>query len=78
MEQKNLEEKLEKARMLAGEEAQKIKKELREAIKKAQSFLKKNPEKTALISAGIGATVGAFLAGLVSGKKNSKAKKRKK
>jgi len=63
---------------VAGQEAVKIKKELSEAVKKAQNFIKKNPEKTALISAGIGATVGAFLTGLMSsGKKNKKKAKKK-
>lgn len=73
-----MEKNLGKVKDLAGQEAAKIKKELAEAVKKAQAFVKKNPAKTALISAGVGAAVGAFLAGLARGSQKNKKKTKKK
>lgn len=56
---------------------QKIKKEFKEVVEKTSTFVKKNPEKTVLISAGIGAMVGAFLSDLFV-KKEKTLKKSKK
>lgn len=56
---------------------EKIKEELKDAKEKAGGFVKKNPQKTALISAGIGATLGAFLSNVFT-KKYKKSKKGKK
>lgn len=43
--------------------------EMAKAAKKVEQFVKKNPEKAAIISAGIGAAVGAAVAALVAKKK---------
>ncbi|EKE21286.1 MAG: hypothetical protein ACD_7C00298G0005 [uncultured bacterium] len=55
---------------VAMKEINKIKKEMEVTSKKVETFIKKNPEKAAIIAAGIGAALGT-VAGLfmASGKK---------
>ena len=60
---------IEKAKKLAEKEIEKVKKELGGAAKKVEDYMKKNPEKSAMISAGIGAAIGATLAALLKGRK---------
>ena len=62
----------EKAEKMVEKEIDKIKKEMEKAVKKASDFAKKNPERAALISAGIGATLGAALAMFISEKSKKK------
>ncbi len=59
---------------IAEKEIAKAKKELENAGKKIEEYTKKNPEKAAMISAGIGAALGAAVAVLLgsTGKKNKK------
>jgi len=62
----------EKAGKLVEKEIDKIKKEMEKAVKKASDFAKKNPERAALISAGIGAALGTALAMFISEKSKKK------
>lgn len=78
MNKAKMEKNLEKVKEVAEEEVKKVKKELLESIRKTQSFMRKNPEKIAMISAGIGATVGAFLTKLAVSKKKTAQKTKKK
>lgn len=50
-------------------EFKKIQKEMEGASKKIGAYIKKNPEKAALISAGIGAALGTVAAMLIGRKK---------
>lgn len=63
---------LEKSKVAAQKEVAKVKKELEGAYKKVDDYVKKNPEKAAMISAGVGAALGAAIALLVGGKKKKK------
>lgn len=60
---------LEKSRMQAEKELAKVKKHVDTMLKQTEDFVKKNPEKAAMISAGIGAALGAAVALLLGGKK---------
>jgi len=53
----------------AQKELAKAKIEMTKATKKVEAFVKKNPEKAAIISAGIGAAIGAAVAALIVKKK---------
>lgn len=55
----------------------KIKKEVNATSKKAEMYIKKNPAKAALISAGIGAALAGITA-LIATKKSTPVKKKKK
>ena len=57
---------------LAEKEIAKMKKEAEKTLKKAEAYAKKNPEKAALITAGIGAALGAVATALIAGGKKSK------
>ncbi len=61
---------------IAMKEFEKIQKEMELTSKKAGEYIKKNPGKAALISAGIGAALGTAVALLISqsGKKSNKKK----
>ncbi|HBI50862.1 MAG: hypothetical protein US57_C0002G0064 [Candidatus Moranbacteria bacterium GW2011_GWC2_37_73] len=61
---------------LAMKEYGKIKKQMDTTSKKVESYVKRNPEKAAAISAGIGMALGA-VAGLIAGS-NMDGKKKKK
>ncbi|EKE20249.1 MAG: hypothetical protein ACD_8C00033G0001 [uncultured bacterium] len=61
---------------LAMKEYGKIKKQMDTTAKKVEGYVKKNPEKAAAISAGIGMALGA-IAGILAGSK-MKGKKKKK
>lgn len=74
---KKQEKKIKEINSVIKSSTQKIKEEFKEVAEKTGTFVKKNPEKTALISAGIGTTVGAFLSSLLT-KKDKKSKKSKK
>ncbi|EKD58447.1 MAG: hypothetical protein ACD_56C00123G0007 [uncultured bacterium] len=56
-------------------EYEKVKKQMEKTAKQAESYMKKNPGKSALISAGIGAALAGAAALMMSGKKNSKKRK---
>jgi ABC-type sugar transport system substrate-binding protein len=58
-----------KMKAFAEKELKKAKAELAKAGKKVEDFVKKNPEKAAIISAGIGAAIGAAVAALIVKKK---------
>jgi len=56
-------------KVIARKEIAKAKVELAKAGKKVEAYIKKNPEKAAIIAAGIGAAVGAAITSLVVKKK---------
>lgn len=58
-----------KSKAMVEKEAAKMKKNINAATKKAEVFMKQNPEKAAAIAAGIGAALGATAAILLSGGK---------
>jgi ABC-type sugar transport system substrate-binding protein len=58
-----------KMKAFADKELKKAKAELAKAGKKVEDFVKKNPEKAAIISAGIGAAIGAAVAALIAKKR---------
>ena len=60
---------VDKAKKVANKEIKKLKTETNKAVKKAQALVKKNPEKAALIAAGIGAVIGATLTALIKGRR---------
>lgn len=64
-----IQQNVEKAKKMAEKEIAKVRKELGSAGKKIEDYVKKNPEKATLISAGIGAAIGAALAVMLRGKK---------
>jgi ElaB/YqjD/DUF883 family membrane-anchored ribosome-binding protein len=66
--------KLEESRKQAEKEMAKVKQHVAASIKKVDDYVKKNPEKAAVISAGIGAALGAAIALLVGSKKGGKKK----
>jgi ElaB/YqjD/DUF883 family membrane-anchored ribosome-binding protein len=68
-------EKGDELQKIAMQEYAKIKKEMASATKKVEGYVKKNPEKAALISAGIGAAIGAALAGLTVAAAKGKKKR---
>lgn len=67
-----VEKELEKSRAAVEREAAKMKKSVDAAAKKAEDFMRQNPEKAAAIAAGIGAALGAAAALLLSGGKKKK------
>jgi ElaB/YqjD/DUF883 family membrane-anchored ribosome-binding protein len=56
-------------KVFAQKELTKAKAEMAKAAKKVEAFVKKNPEKAAIISAGIGAAIGAAVAALIAKKR---------
>lgn len=66
--------KIEASRKQAEKEMAKAKQYVASSIKQIEGYVKKNPEKAAAISAGIGAAFGAAVAFLVGGNKNKKKK----
>ncbi len=65
---------VDKTKVLAEKEVAKVKKQLESTYNTVESYAKKNPEKAALVAAGIGAALGAAVALLMSGGKKGKKK----
>ena len=65
-----------KAKNATYKEVDRVKQEMQKVTKKVHDFVKKNPEKAALISAGIGATIGTAVAALLGMDKGKKKKKK--
>lgn len=64
---------MDKTKVLAEKEVAKVKKQLESTYATVESYAKKNPEKAAMVAAGIGAALGAAIALLMSsGKKKGK------
>lgn len=63
---------VDKSKVLAEKELAKVKKHLESTYATVEKYAKKNPEKAALVAAGIGAALGAAIALLVSGGKKGK------
>jgi ElaB/YqjD/DUF883 family membrane-anchored ribosome-binding protein len=61
-----------KGRAAAEKEIAKVKKQLSSTYATVENFAKKNPEKAALVAAGIGAALGAAIAMLMRGGKKKK------
>jgi ElaB/YqjD/DUF883 family membrane-anchored ribosome-binding protein len=78
METKEMKKKWDDHKKRAEEEAKKVKEHMQEATKKTQDYIKKNPEKAAMISAGIGAAVGAAMAALMGHRRSRKDNQDKK
>jgi ElaB/YqjD/DUF883 family membrane-anchored ribosome-binding protein len=66
---KNVQEQMKALQAKAEKEIDKVKKDLEKAKSQIEGFVKKNPEKAALISAGIGVALGAAMAALMRGGK---------
>ncbi len=66
--------KLEESRKQAEKEMAKVRQYVGSSIKQIEGYVKKNPEKAAMISAGIGAAFGAALALLTGNTKKTKKK----
>ena len=60
---------VDKTKVLAEKEVAKVKKQLEHTYATVENYTKKNPEKAALVAAGIGAALGAAVAFLMSGGK---------
>ena len=58
-----------KAKKLLEREVNRAKKELTKAEKSIVTFIKKNPQQAAAISAGVGAAIGAAITALLTGEK---------
>lgn len=65
---------VDKTKVLAEKEMAKVKKQLESTYSTVEGYAKKNPEKAALVAAGIGAALGAALTLLISGGKKGKKK----
>ncbi len=64
---------VDKTKVLAEKEVAKVKKQLENTYATVEHYAKKNPEKAAMVAAGIGAALGAAIALLMStGKKGKK------
>ncbi len=72
--QKTVMTEVDKQKANAEKEIAKVRKQVESTMKKADDIIKRNPEKAVLISAGIGAALGAVAAALLSG--DSKKKKK--
>lgn len=60
---------LDKSRKQAEKEMAKVKQQIGASLKKVDEYVRKNPKKAAMVSAGIGAALGAAVAFLLGGKK---------
>jgi len=65
---------VDKTKVLAEKEMAKVKKQLEHTYSTVEGYAKKNPEKAALVAAGIGAALGAAVAFLISGGGKGKKK----
>jgi ElaB/YqjD/DUF883 family membrane-anchored ribosome-binding protein len=65
---------VDKSKNLAVKEVAKVKKQLENTYTTVENYAKKNPEKAAMVAAGIGAALGAAVALLMSGGKKGKKK----
>lgn len=68
---------LEKSRKMAEKEIAKAKKKIEGALTKAENYVKKNPEKAAMIAVGIGAAIGSALTAYAVKHTKGSAKKKK-
>lgn len=66
--------KLEESRKQAEKEMAKVKQNVAASLKKVDDYVRKNPGEATMISAGIGAAIGAAVALLVRGKRGGKKK----
>jgi ElaB/YqjD/DUF883 family membrane-anchored ribosome-binding protein len=66
---KSLQDQMKVLQAKAEKEIDKVKKDLEKAKSQVEGFVKKNPEKATLISAGVGVALGAVLAALMKGGK---------
>lgn len=64
--------KIEEGQKVAEKEVAKVKKQFNAAVKSVEGYVKKNPQKAALVAAGVAAALGAALTLLMSGKKKGK------
>lgn len=69
---------LEKSRAMAEKEIAKAKKKIEGTLRKAENYMKSNPEKAAMIAAGIGAALGSALTMYANSKAKKAAPKKKK
>ena len=69
MDKKEIAQKAEDVQKTVEAELKKMKKDMEEAAKKAEAYIKKNPTKAAAISAGVGVALGAAIAMLMKGSK---------
>jgi ElaB/YqjD/DUF883 family membrane-anchored ribosome-binding protein len=58
-----------KMQLMTAKELKRAQVEMAKAAKKVEEIIKKNPEKAAIVAAGIGAAVGAAITALVTRKK---------
>jgi ElaB/YqjD/DUF883 family membrane-anchored ribosome-binding protein len=65
---------IDKSKAMAEKEMTKVKKQLESTYATVESYAKKNPEKAAMVAAGIGAALGAAVALLISGGKKGRKK----
>lgn len=72
--QKTVMTEIDKQKANAEKEIAKVRKQVESTMKKADDLIKRNPEKAVLVSAGIGAALGAVAAILMGG--DSKKKKK--
>ncbi|MEI9966135.1 MAG: hypothetical protein WDN67_00430 [Candidatus Moraniibacteriota bacterium] len=72
---KEISEIVDKNKANAQKEITKVRKQVEANMKKVDAYIKKNPEKSALISAGIGAALGAVTAMFLSGGESKKKRK---
>lgn len=63
---------VDKSKAMAEKEIAKVKKQLSTTYATVENYAKKNPEKAALVAAGIGAALGAAITMLMSGGKKKK------
>lgn len=65
---------VDKSKTMAVKEVAKVKKQLESTYATVENYAKRNPEKAAVVAAGIGAALGAAVALLMSGGKKGKKK----
>jgi ElaB/YqjD/DUF883 family membrane-anchored ribosome-binding protein len=70
--QKTVMTEVDKQKVNAEKEIAKVRKQVESTMKKADDLIKRNPEKAVLVSAGIGAALGAVAAILMGGDKKKK------
>lgn len=67
-------EQVDKSKVMAQKEVANVKKRLASTYATVENYAKKNPEKAAMVAAGIGAALGAAVALLMGGGKKGKKK----
>ncbi len=66
---KEVEKNIAKAQVIAEKELKKLRQTVESSLKKTEAFVKKNPEKAALIAAGVGAALGAAVTKILTSRK---------